>query len=545
MVWCPDWPVVAAAAAAGIGPEVPVAVLAAGRVVVSSALARAEGVRRGLRKREAQGRCPELVVLSADNGRDAARFEPVVAAVESLAPGVEVVRPGVIAVPARGPVRYFGSEPAVAERFIDQVAAETGFECQVGIADGLFAATLAARRSLIVPPGRSADFLAPLGIGELDQPSGGSGGAFPGGPGGPGGSARRADQTGRAELVHLLRRLGLRTLGSFAALPARDVLSRFSADAALAHRLAAGKDPRPPVARQLPPDLAARIELDPPVERVDTAAFAARTLAERLHEVLTDHGLACTRLAITAWTASGQELTRTWRHEGVLSVGDIADRVRWQLDGWLTHGAIRSSAGSSSAATGRPTGGLICLQLAPEGVIEHTGLQLGLWGGLGEAGERAHRALARVQGLLGPEAVLTPVVGGGRGPLEQAALVPWQDERRPALPVDQPWPGRLPAPSPATVLAQPLTAEVSDATGRPVGVTGRHQVSAPPTQVRVDGRGPAQPVLAWAGPWSYDERWWDPAHHRRRVRFQMVVRDGTALLMAVESGRWSVEAIYD
>ena len=53
--------------------------------------------------------------------------------------------PGVIAVPAQGPVGYFGSPEAAAERLIDQVAALAGVECQAGIADGLFAADLAAR----------------------------------------------------------------------------------------------------------------------------------------------------------------------------------------------------------------------------------------------------------------------------------------------------------------------------------------------------------------------------------------------------------------
>jgi protein ImuB len=119
-------------------------------VLACSAVARAQGVRRGQRRREAQGRCPKLVVLADDPDRDARVFEPVVAAVEALAPGVELVRPGLVAVPARGPTRYFGSEPAVAERIVDVVAAQAGMECQIGIADGLFAATLAAHRGLLV-----------------------------------------------------------------------------------------------------------------------------------------------------------------------------------------------------------------------------------------------------------------------------------------------------------------------------------------------------------------------------------------------------------
>src|SRR5579884_1659103 len=220
-VWCPDWPVVAAASAAKLPRHQPAAVLAANRVVACSALARARGVRQGLRRREAQARCPELAVLPADPDRDARLFEPVARAVEELAPGVEVVRPGLVALLAQGPLGYFGGAFAAAERLIDHVASRTDVGCQVGVAEGLFAATLAARRGRVVEPGRTREFLAPLPVEELD----------------------REPEVDRAELVSLLRRLGLRTLGAFAALPAGDVGSRFGADAVLAHRLARGLDP--------------------------------------------------------------------------------------------------------------------------------------------------------------------------------------------------------------------------------------------------------------------------------------------------------------
>jgi protein ImuB len=52
-------------------------------------------------------------------------------------------------------------------------------------------------------------------------------------------------------------------------------------------------------------------------------------------------------------------------------------------------------------------------------------------------------------------------------------------------------------------------------------------------------------VVAWAGPWPLDERWWDPAAARRRARFQIVTADGLARLLTLEGGRWSVEATYD
>jgi protein ImuB len=146
--------------------------------------------------------------------------------------------------------------------------------------------------------------------------------------------------------------------------------------------------------------------------------------------------------------------------------------------------------------------------------------------------------------MLGPDRVVTAVLGGGRGTADQVRLVPWGDERTPDRPADPPWPGRLPAPSPATVLPEPLPAEVVDAAGAPVGVTGRHVVTAPPARLSVPGRAPAD-VVAWTGPWAADERWWDPATARRRARFQVLAADGTAWLVALDGGRWWVEALYD
>ena len=53
-----------------------------------------------------------------------------------------------------------------------------------------------------------------------------------------------------------------------------------------------------------------------------------------------------TRLVVEAETEHGERLARCWRDEGVLGASALADRVRWQLEGWL-HGppAVRPTAG--------------------------------------------------------------------------------------------------------------------------------------------------------------------------------------------------------
>jgi protein ImuB len=347
----------------------------------------------------------------------------------------------------------------------------------------------------------------------------------------------------RPELADLLVRLGIRTLGQLAALPATDVLARFGPEGAVAHRLARGLEERPVSGRAPPPDLVVSKELDPPAARLDTAAFAAKALASELHQRLRGLGLACTRVRVEAETEHGERLSRLWRHDGTLTAGAMAERVRWQLDGWLRGSGATPGLGDGSD-DGEPTAGIVLLRLAAEEVVVDQGTQLSFWGGAAEGDERAARALARVQGMLGPEAVVTAVACGGRGPGERVRFVPWGDPREPARQADGPWPGRVPSPAPALVPSPSTAAEVADRRGSTVRVTARGRLSAPPARLSVEGNA-WEEVTGWAGPWPADERWWDLRAHRRRARFQAVTDAGTAYLLALEGGRWSVEALYD
>jgi protein ImuB len=107
-----------------------------------------------------------------------------------------------------------------------------------------------------------------------------------------------------------------------------------------------------------------------------------------------------------------------------------------------------------------------------------------------------------------------------------------------------PWPGQVPAPAPAVVYAEPLQAEVVDAAGASVAVDGRGLLGSLPSRVRVRGRAWSA-ITAWAGPWLVDERWWDPAAHRRLIRLQATTDQGAAYLLRLAGGHWWVEAIYD
>jgi protein ImuB len=349
--------------------------------------------------------------------------------------------------------------------------------------------------------------------------------------------------------------MGIRTIGQFAALARSDVASRFGTDAVVAHRFARGEPARGPSGREPEQELDAVMDCDPPIDRVDAAAFAGRSLAGTLHRSLEASGVGCTRLAIHAITANGEELERVWRCAEPLTEDATADRVRWQLDGWLN----RRNPGD------RPTAPVTVIRLRPVELVSAEALQLPLWGGVGEDRLRARRALVRVQGLLGPEAVQVPMLSGGRGPAERITFTPLGDEQVPRNDPAQPWPGQLPEPSPTVLLDDPV--ELFDAGGNPVRVTGRGLFSADPSRLVSPGSNDSR-LAWWAGPWPVDERWWDPeltksGHTARaqvlldgrdvgprpkgrgRSRDEQTIRPGRALLLCYRQRRWYVEGIYE
>ena len=517
-MWCPDWPVVAA----GVAPTVPATVLHANRVIARSPAAAMAGVLSGQRRREAQRCCPELIVLDHDPARDARQFEAVIRAVAELSPRLDVVEPGWLCLAARGPSRYFGGDEALAERLtaiVTGVLDSLGLASApvgVGVADGRY------RRNQLRPAGRdrtrswshqaeSASYLAALTVGWLRD----VGEATP-------------------ELVELFIRLGLRTLGDLAALPAGDVYARFGSAGLHVHRLAGGGDDRPPGTTDPPAEWRTERAFDEPVEHLETVVFVAKQLADELVATLAGEGRVCTRVVVIAETEHGERSERAWYRAVGLSSSAIVERVRWQLEGWV-------------AQPGALSGGVALLRLVPDQVRGDDGDQLGLWGGRSQADHDALRAVTRLTGLVGEHAVCVPAWRGGRLPAERYQWVPaatadLEDPAGRLAAGDGPWPGGSPPPSPSIVFAEPFDAEVVDEQGGAIRVSGRGEVSASPAALVVGGA--ARPLRSWAGPWLIDQRWWEPRRHRRLAQFQVVTDDGEAYLVAAEQQRWWILAAY-
>jgi protein ImuB len=266
------------------------------RVGEVSPAAEAFGIVPGTRVGEALSRCPGLRLVAPDPEATRSywnqvldRLEGVGAMVESDDPGVAWFEAdglrglhggnldGVMAAARR--VLPAGARMAAApSRFAAYAAALQGRRRSAGIP-----AFAGRRADPVVPEGAVRAFLAPLPVALLRP------------------------RAGLAELPEMLERLGIRTLGQFAALPAARISERFGHPGLLALELAQGRDtpleprrPSEPVLERLSlPEAASGSQLERALELV-----IARVLARRERR-----GRSLRSLALSARFVEGG----TWR----------------------------------------------------------------------------------------------------------------------------------------------------------------------------------------------------------------------------------------
>ena len=501
-----------------------------------------------------------VIVLEFPDWPEEEDFAPVFRGLTELVPQIELLRHGVVAMRARGPARYYGSEDQAASALL-AFARDTGHEggrrVRIGIADGRFAAEQAAKQAVeqavgqfagadtgtgtgagadppvdspaesvrIVPPGESAAFLAPLPV----------------------------DRCADEDFAMLLTGLGMYTLGDFAALPEPAVLARFGTQGVRAHRHARGEDGdrddeiRP---QQAARDFEMGLDFEPPLENAEQLAFACSTLAQRFFDALSEDRFVCTSLRVTLTDDVGARHERDWSHPRFFTTADIVARIRWQLGSMsggpaATQGGARPGGAAFGDAVDRAGAGVSAVRISPARVDRLAGHEPGLW--TTGPDERVHHHLSRAQGLLGPAGVGTATLEGGRLLLERQRFTPWgttpRRERAPG-----PWPGALPAPQPSLVFSPPLRALLLGASGAAVDIDADDLLTEPPTALRVEGHDLSEPVTGWSKPWPLREHWWEG--RRARFRLQLELANGDAWVLLGQAGRsgeraWFAEGRYD
>lgn len=558
ILWFPDFPIYAVREELGIA-QGPIALMGKQGVRTCSTEARAQGVRRGMRKRQAQAICSGLEVFDYDLDRDGRCFESFLSDVDNISAGIEVIRPGLVALRSRPLASYYGSEEAAIVKLLD-VVARPGIDTFTGAADSLPAAILAARRGLIVRPGGDAEFFNSLKLHTLIEDE--------------------ALQCPR-QMIETLQSMGISDISVFSELPRQLVGSRFGADGIYWWDIVRGCVEGRLLDEEKRKDWAVTTSPDSPLMQTDTVAFLGRQLAVQLHERLVAAGLICRRLAIRAVirSSSGDHFVeRIWRSQEQLSENAIANRIRWQLDAWLAKIVSAQSEGEELGEADDQ--GLIELTLEPIELVQTTAR--GLWD-YKDDGEAAS-VLARVQTMLGPDKVTTPVKTGGRGPKDRIILVPVGEsaESTAASGHTADWVGQLPAPIPPangkyfsapenrdntvkvrdvvtrlteeeSVQVLPLdtltapsarhpsrTVKVLDSSGNSVAVNGRARLTSVPKFFRWGSS--IYEITGWAGPWPVDEQWW--ADGKRFARLQISTDQPAGFMLVCKDSNWRVEGIY-
>lgn len=513
----PDWPALAAALEADALPTAPVAVLHANRVVSVNAPARALGVEPAMTTRAARGRCPDLLLAPRNPDAEARLFASATQALDDTVARFTVLGPGAVSIPAASLRHTHPDEAAAVEHLLAALTESTGWEFLPGIADTHFAALLAARTATRVAPGGTRAFLAAQPTRAFD-------------------AALLLDETldpqALAELVSVLQRLGLRTLGAFAQLSPTNIGTRFGPLGLRLRDLARGVGQRGLRDHSRADDLVVEAPLEPPTPRTDVLAFRARAAAAQLFDEVRRRSLACTQVTIRLTAAGGQVSERTWRLEDMTD-NRVADRARWQAEGWLTsRTAPRPAATSDEGDEGIALLTLTAAELAAPLATQRSLLDRG-------SGAVAH-SLERVQGLFGPDSVLVPGLQGGRDPQETNLWTPWQQAPRPDRDPEAPWPGAIPAPHPARILSTPV--ELLDAAGGSV-VARSSGLDSRPATLRIPGAGTHR-IVDHSSPWPVETGWWEPALRQRRVRLQVLAEDGAAFLLCREDGQWRLVGEY-
>ncbi len=204
----------------------------------ASGAAEAFGVRAGMRLAEALSRCPALMLAPADPVRAQTAWERSLRCLEEIGAAVEPARPGEAFFAPRQLRAVYGST----ERALAKAHQALEAPARVGAGPNRICAAAAAMRMrsgrppLVVTEAAARRLVAELPVGALRDRLVGSRALS------RASDDARSLESEEASLIDSLQRLGVRTLGELAALPADAVADRFGKPGLKALRLARGAD---------------------------------------------------------------------------------------------------------------------------------------------------------------------------------------------------------------------------------------------------------------------------------------------------------------
>jgi protein ImuB len=460
------------------------------------------------------------------------KFAAVISELDRITAHCEVDARNFFLFPVRGPARYFGGEGALVQHVHDVMSALfPDATCGVGVGDSRFIARLASLQSchsgspVVVASCDTRMLLRSLPVQVL------------------------IEHTDIApDVIAVFQHLGLHTLGRVVDLGETALIDRFGVAGQHVYAIATGQDVdlfvpsqgHEPVVAVCDFDNMSHHALNEAMNDSSIVVVMAHASIVQFVQSVSFQGLQCLRLRISCETDHGEHNERVWCDTRGFAETSITERLSWQLHHWLKN--IDHHDHPTSYVSTVIFEALECRSVSADAVT--------LWDVRSDSTERVVRALARVAVADDKAHVTVPVWKGGRDLFTFEAIDVAQidlhidDDHRGKHRAE--WNGSVPAPRPITLCDPAIPVDLCDESSRLVVVTGRHELSSSPVRACFSD-GTTWDVLAWAGPWPVEERWWDPQRWRRHARVQILVSRGqetAAWLLSLESRQWKITAIY-
>jgi protein ImuB len=420
-----------------------------------------------------------LLLLPRAPAQENAASDVLLQCAFSCSPWVEATAPGICTFELRGAPA--GVEKSLAERVIAHLES-LNLKAAVGFATNADLALLAAQCAApILAVGSSSDFAAHLPLEALGAPD---------------------------DMVSILRKWGVHTLGDFTRLRREEVTARLGTEARRLWARAAGRFDRLLKLAFVPPAYEEFIEFENEVETLEPLLFILRRFLEQLTLRLEAVHRVPEEISLRLTLASHAEYRRLFRIPSPTSNVEVLFRVlHTHLESFTTESPI------------------VALHLEAKAAVPQS-QQFGLFETALRDPNHFFETLARLNALLGPESAGTPILADTHKPDAFQLVVPdFTDLESNDSPAVEPPDFGLPL----RRFRPPITAQVLLAEQVPAAVTSA-QVSGAVWQAR--------------GPFQASGAWWDTQRWATQ-EWDVQLADGGIYRLSRGHEGWRLEGVYD
>ncbi|MBL6765348.1 MAG: DNA polymerase Y family protein [Verrucomicrobiae bacterium] len=463
------------------------------RIVQLNRAAREAGVESGMTATQGQARCPELHLFTRDIAREQSAREALLFHAANLSPRIEATAPGLCTIDLKGLDERPESLLRLAEHSRESLTC-LNLQARVGIASNPDLAALVARcarpvRLLEDKRGQVAAFLNPLPLSILDL---------------------------NPATLQILHGWGIATLGQLTALPAEEVIRRLGAELIPSHELAGGGRDRPLQLHEPAMDLTEAADIEHPIEKLEALIFVLNRFLEQIAARLETVYLVAESLTLKLKFDDDSVFEREFR------IPDPTRDTRILLRSLHT---FLESFTAKAAVIG------VSLGARPARAAER---QLDLFQTSLRDPNQFAETLARLDALLGPDRVGSPVIEPGHRP-DAVKIGPFQPDDRPRRGQTTPAADTSPRFGPALRRFRPPL---------PVRVQVRRN-SDREFLIRVDSQELQGHVQESQGPWKQSGDWWDVDTEWAREEWDVQLSHGPLLRLARDNEGWLLDGIYD